>query len=458
MAKDGKSKLYMGVDVGGTKVLAALVRKSGAIVARKRCATPRGGTPEDALAAILKAMDDVLEKESAGPKDLAAIGLAVPGVADPDEGLVVFTPNMNLSGLSIVSAVKERFGVPVAPGDAVNMGTLGEKWLGAAQGAQSAVGIFVGTGIGGGVIVDGKILRGSREAAGEIGHIVMEVGGPLCGCGNEGCLEALASRSAIERDIRQAITEGRKTIITDLMADDQQVIKSSMLKRALSAGDPVVTEIMTRASEIIGYACLTVRHLLDPQVIVLGGGVIEACSKFVMPIVQQKIAGDALPGARPGCYVAASELGDDAVVLGAVALAQQARGDTPFRDALKKIPDYPAIKYVSLGEVAVGKDIYKTDIYIRGDGKVKQRDEQAARDRYATSHKIGPEELAKVCKGRPALLVIGMGRSGMASLTVEAEDFLRQRDISFVMEPNQRAVKAYNNANGRKALVLHVSC
>jgi glucokinase len=332
LAKTTREKLYLGVDVGGTKILAALVRPCGTVVARQRCDTPSQAAPKESLKAIRAAMRGALAAGGARPADLAAIGLAVPGVVDPDRGRVVVTPNMNLTGMAIRAAIRRSYRVPVAVGNDVNLGTLGERWLGAARGAASVVGIFVGTGIGGGVIVDGRLVRGAREAAGEIGHIVMLPGGPRCGCGNRGCLEALASRSAIERELRKAIAAGRRTVLRRLggKARGKGPIKSRALRRALKARDPVVVEVMHRAAEFLGYACLTVRHLVDPDVIVLGGGVMEACGDFVLPIVQKIVAADALPGARRGGEVVQSTLGDDAVALGAVAIAQELVGESPL--------------------------------------------------------------------------------------------------------------------------------
>lgn len=458
MARKVKEKLYLGVDVGGTKIMAAVIKASGAIEAREREPTPRKGTPQDALRAIMGVMSRALRGAGVSAKDLSAIGLAVPGVVDPDAGRVVVTPNMNLTGLEIQKPVERRYGVPVAVGNDVNVGTLGEKWLGAARYVQSAVGIFVGTGIGGGVIVDGKLLRGAREGAGEIGHIVMLPGGPLCGCGNRGCLEAMASRSAIERDIRAAIAAGRKTLVTGLIGKSRGPIRSKVLKDALEANDPVVTRVMRRASEILGYACLTVRHLVDPDLIVLGGGVIEACGKFVTPIVQKIVAGDALPGARPGGMVVESELGDDAVVLGAAALAQQHIGETPLEDAARLTPQYPKAAYSCAEKISIGGKVYTTDILVRGDGKVKKRGRKLSKEDLQESHDIGFEELERACKGSPMLLFIGTGHDGNAALTPQGEEFLRQRRIAFSALPTAKAVEAFNRAKGRKAAVFHVSC
>ncbi len=377
---------------------------------------------------------------------------------DTDAGRIVVTPNMNLSDKEIVPPVTERFGVPVALGNDVNMGTLGEKWLGAARAASSAVGIFWGTGIGGGVIVNGKLVRGAREGAGEIGHIVMQIGGPLCGCGNRGCLEALASRTAMERDIRQAIADGRESVATNLLGEEGDLMKSSVLKKALKADDPVVTEVMRRASEVLGHACLTVRHLLDPDVIVFGGGVIEACWRFALPIIRGIIRDDALDGARPGGYVARAELGDDAVVLGSVALARQASGEDPLAQIGEDLPEYPAITHIEFGEAVVGEKTYRKDIIIRGDGKVKKRKKKRVKRRHGTSHVIDPLELDRVVKGSPQTLFVGTGQSDTCSLTPEAEDYLHQRHITMHALPSAEAAEAYNRAPGRKAALIHLTC
>jgi len=216
MAKKKIGKIYLGIDIGGTKILAALARPSGKILARQRCATPRNAPPEEVLQTVVALVHQLLDAAKVRRRALQGIGLAVPGIVDPHEGRVVITPNMNLSGFEIVPPIESEFNVPVALGNDVNLGTLGEQWLGNAALADSAVGIFVGTGIGGGIIIDGRLINGHRGAAAEVGHLRMEKGGPRCGCGQHGCLEALASRTAIERDIRQAVANGRTTMLTTL--------------------------------------------------------------------------------------------------------------------------------------------------------------------------------------------------------------------------------------------------
>src|SRR5208283_1976461 len=357
-------RLYLGVDIGGTKIQASLVCESGSILGKQRQSTPRIGGPEQVLSMVESTIQEVLNQAKLDTTDLTAIGVAVPGVVEPKTGYVVVTPNMSLTGVAIGAHLEGRFRVPIAIGNDGNLGTYGEAWLGSARRARSALGIWVGTGIGAGLVHKGRLWRGARESAGEIGHIIMQIGGPVCGCGNHGCLEALASRTAIERDIRTALQAGGTSKLTELSGGDLSVIRSGAIRKALKADDPMVTSILHRAAETLGYGCLTVRHLIDPEVIVLGGGLIEACSDFMMPIVENIVGSDRLPGARDGGHVLLSALGDNAVVLGAVALARKQVGRSPFKKRYRVEPTYAEIARFSFGEIVVGKKAYDHDIYI----------------------------------------------------------------------------------------------
>ncbi len=453
-----QNRLYLGVDIGGTKVQASLVRESGEIIGRERCPTPRNAGPEHEVAAIEKCMDDMVRKGGISPNDLTAIGIAVPGVVDPDRGLVVVAPNMQLTGVALGPLLEARFKAPIIIGNDGNLGALGETWLGSARKAESVLYICVGTGIGSGFVQHGKLWRGDRESAGEIGHMIMHIDGPKCGCGNCGCFEALASRTAIERDIRDALAAGRTSVLTELAEGDLSVIRSGMIRKALDVGDELVTGVMRRAAEVLGYACINVRHLLDPEAIVFGGGVVEACSDFIMPIIENIVGRDPLPGAREGGRVLLSALGDDAVVLGAVAAARKRVGRSPFKKRFLVKPAYPEITRIGFGEISVGKDTYSHDIFITVSGKVKVRDESLAKGIYGSAHTVGPKELEKVCKGGPEILFIGGGKSGNVELTEDARRFLSQRSIKCETQPTVKAVDSYNKSKLRKAALMHITC
>lgn len=459
--KDGNAAaagVYLGIDVGGTKIQTSLVTQSGSVLSRHRCPSPRDGGPDSVLAAVVAAAEETMRSEGFEPARLTALGIAIPGVVDPQRGLVVVTPNMSLSGVLIGPYLEDRFRVPVALGNDCNLGALGESWLGAARGTASSITILVGTGVGSGIVRKGKLWAGARESAGEIGHIVSQIGGPQCGCGNFGCLEALASRSAIERDLRAAVAEGRATALTELVGGDLSIIRSKTLRDALDANDALVAEVMRRASEVLGYACLSVRHLLDPEVIVLGGGVVEACGHFMLPIIDGILESDQLAGACSGGHVALSALGDDAVVLGAAALAATKAGRNPFKERNSILPEYPKIGDATLGELVVGKKTFSTDVTIRVDGKVKKRKQAQVKLRHGTMHVLDAVEVRKLCRGGPEVIFVGTGHSSQLHLDEEARQFLGRRLIKVELLPTPQFAQAYNACSARKAALIHVTC
>ncbi len=451
-----KKDLYIGVDVGGTKILAALVTQAGAVTARKRMPTPRKAKGEHVLAAIGDIISVLMTEAGVDQTQVRGIGLAIPGVVAPDEGKVIVTPNMTLSGLTIGPALQKRLKIPVLIGNDVNLGTLGEAWLGAARDVDSVVGIFVGTGIGAGIVVHRQLVTGFRNAGGEIGHITMQIGGPECGCGNRGCLEALASRSAIERDIRAAIQNGRKSVVTKLTNGDLSVIKSSVLRRALKQEDEVVTGILRRASEMLGYACLTVRHLLDPEMIVLGGGVIEACGEFIVPIVEQVLGLHSMPGSIENTVIAVSQLGDDAVAIGAAALIRsqlEHQVGMPAEHTLHGLAT-PHIMCDARG-VRIDGVTYDGDVMIRADGRVKKPDFTLALndDGFAV---VRTKALAKLCdKGAPQTLIVGTDKPEHLTFSTKADALLQERGITRHVCSIPDALELYRKETGSRALYVH---
>ncbi|MBI3563639.1 MAG: ROK family protein [Elusimicrobia bacterium] len=315
-------KFYIGVDVGGTKIAAGLVSPDGDILGWEKASTPKAKTSAEVMRVIVRAVRDVIEDAGVKPRRLKGLGIGVPGLVDAKSGKVLVAPNLPIAGHPIAAELERRFGVPVAVGNDVNLGVLGEAWLGAGKGVDDFVGVFPGTGVGGGVVVGGKLLLGAHGAAAELGHIVLDPKGPKCGCGAHGCLEAYSSRTAIERDIRAGVKAGEKTDIQALNGGSLDRIKSKVLARALRHRDPLVTRVMRQAAERLGEGVVAIRHCFDPELFVLGGGVIEACGDFLLPIVKKRAGDDPLFKKIGPVRVTRPRLGDDAVVLGAVALAR----------------------------------------------------------------------------------------------------------------------------------------
>ena len=451
-------ELYLAVDIGGTKILAALVDASGIALCREKCPTPREKGHEPLCDTLEKTITGLLDKsDGVALGDITAMGIGVPGVVDMEQGLVVVTPNMGLSNTQLGPICEKLFGLPVVLGNDCNVGILGERWLGSARDAESAMGILVGTGVGGGFIQGSQVWSGSRGLAAEIGHIVMQIDGPLCGCGNRGCLEALASRTAIERDLHAAISAGRTSVLTELLTEENQLIRSGILRQALALGDTLVTEVIQHAADVLGHACLTVSHLLDPEVIVLGGGVIEACSEYMVPIIQKIVADDKLGTPEHVARVLVSSLGDDAVLLGATALARLHVGKNPFKKRYEVLPAYSPIDKRKNGNWEVGAKKYESDFFVTASGKAKRRKLLQDETEMTTPQCLTRQHLERPCRGGPHKLFIAAGSSGDISLTDDAQLYLQQRAIEWHVASLEKAMKAYNDFPHRKAAMVYLA-
>ena len=185
------------------------------------------------------------------------------------------------------------------------------------------VGIFVGTGIGGGLMLDGAPYSGFGHTAGEVGHMVLEVNGPKCGCGNKGCFEALASRTAIFQQIKAGVKDGQKTMLTDMLGDGLADLRSGDLRKAIRRGDKFVERVVESAAEYIGIATANLINILNPEVVILGGGVIEALADEMMGVIVETASDYAMPGAMRGVEIISSKLGDSAGITGAAVLARR---------------------------------------------------------------------------------------------------------------------------------------
>jgi glucokinase len=465
-----KKESYIGVDMGGTKILAVLVNAAGKVLHSYKELTRQDGTPlADQVAATI---DGVLAKASIDAKGIGGIGVAVPGVVDSQTGLFVVAPNLDIDDPDLVGALRKRYPVPVVIGNDVNFGTYAEAVLGAGRGAASSVGVFVGTGIGGGVVIDGVLRTGPEDLAGEIGHMVVMVDGPTCGCGAKGCWEALASRTAIERDIRQALADGKTSVISqlaDLNSSEESSadhIRSGALRKALKQGDPLITEVMTRVAHYLAAGVLTIRHLLDPDVIIFGGGVIEACGDFLMPLIEAEVRADTMTGSHDSMRLVVSQLEDDAVALGAAIFARGGVEDasackTPAPEEAPKAEGesgYPTLGQASFGTIVVDKREVANDIFIHPDGRLAKRRKKPVRAKYGTSHVVDREELEKLFGGKPCALVIGAGHSSMVRLAEDAQAWLAELGVEWQLLPTPEAAEAFNKLPGPKALLLHVTC
>lgn len=314
----------LAIDLGGTKIDAAVVDPQNNVVGRAKAKTEPWRGQDAVFERIVHTAGGALRDAGLDSRKLSAIGIGSPGPLDPDTGYIIETGNLRFKNFPLGPRLAEVFGCHVIVDNDVNVGTYGEFRAGAARGAQHVLGMFIGTGIGGGLIIDGALYHGFSKNAGEVGHMVIEAGGPKCGCGRRGCLEALASRTAITRDVRRAVKRGQKTMLTDLVGKEIEEIPSGALKDAFRADDKLTKKVVRRAAKYIGIGIGSLVNVMGPQVVVLGGGVIEAVGDQILETIDHYARKTAFDFSIKDVRIVPAELGDDAGVIGAAILAREA--------------------------------------------------------------------------------------------------------------------------------------
>jgi glucokinase len=319
-----RKDLIIGVDLGGTSMRALVVDSSYQILGEDKRRTKAKDKPRKLIEEIADLIEEAVDKADVKLSSIRAISIGAPGAVDPVGGIVREAPNLGWKDVRLGAKLKSILGVPVLVENDVNVGVVGEHALGAAQGSHDVLGVFVGTGIGGGLIFHDELYDGSRGAAGEVGHMVLMVDGPKCGCGQRGCAEALASRTAMERDVRAAVKEGHKSAVLEIMKErDHERMTSRIIQLALRRHDPVMRQVMERAQYYLGLLVANAVNLLDPECVVIGGGLADRMrDDFVKPI--REVAYDHFLQQRDahGIRILAGQLGDNAGALGAVVLAR----------------------------------------------------------------------------------------------------------------------------------------
>ena len=306
---------WVGIDLGGTKIY-AVVFDEGKVLAEAKAKTPTQGGPlavVDAMAAVVRDLGPVA--------DLTGVGVGAPGVVDPSDGTVRQAPNLPgwMEPFDVADALSTALdGVPVVLDNDVNVGTLAEHRLGAGQGADNLLGVFVGTGIGAGVVLDGVLRRGPTGAAGEIGHMIVRRGGRRCGCGGRGHLEAYAGRAAMERRARDLERKGRDTALVDLAPARRMT--SGVFVKALAARDAVATELIDDAIGALGVAIASATSLLDIPLVVVGGGLADRLGPAFVERVEEACRADVFPR-NPDLRIIPASLGDRGGSIGAALMA-----------------------------------------------------------------------------------------------------------------------------------------
>lgn len=316
--------LVAGFDLGGTKMLAAIYDDAWKDVARERVRINRD---KDIFAQIVELLEATLAKANVQASEIAGLGIGVPGPMDPAKGVITDSPNLGFHNFPMKKRLEEALGCPVWVDNDCSMATYGEHQLGAARGVDNVVGLFPGTGLGGGLIINGQLYRGSTGAAGEAGHMIVQMGGPLCGCGQQGCLEAFTSRLNVAKDAVAMAFRGQAPTVLDKAGKDLKLgkIRSGALREADLAGDQMVSRLIDHSADVLGLGMANLVNILNPEMIVLGGGLVDALGERYVDRARRAMQQHAMAFAGSSVTVVQSELGDDAVVKGAAKMFRDQR-------------------------------------------------------------------------------------------------------------------------------------
>ena len=308
----------IGIDVGGTKINAFRVTRDGTIVARSSAPTP-AHDEERTLATMIRLASALRTPE------VLAVGVGAAGLVDASDGVLRFAPNLAWRDLPIAARMRDALNLPCQVDNDANVAAYGEYRFGAGRGYRHMLLVTVGTGIGGGIVSDGRLFRGAHGFAAEIGHIIVEPDGPLCGCGNRGCWEQVAAGRAIDRMGEREAREHDSTL-RRLAGGDPEKVTGRLVTEAASLGDAAARRILAEAGRRLGQGIAGLVNVLDPQVVVVGGGAIVAGDLLLDPAraaFREAVEG---PEHRPGIPIVAAELGNDAGAVGAAALALEELG------------------------------------------------------------------------------------------------------------------------------------
>ena len=318
-----------GIDVGGTNMQAAVVGEDGAVLGQARRGTPTTAAAHEVTAEIAGALRDALASAKLEAADLKGVGVGWPGAVDEDAGTITTAVNLPvLKGtFPLADALSAEIGAPARLRNDVQVATDGEFAFGAGRQYRSLLGVFWGTGVGGGIVLDGRPWIG-RGAAGEIGHVVVREGGRRCPCGRRGCMEAYAGRAAMELRARREVKRGKRTVLFEIMEEKgRDRLTSGMWERALRDGDPLATTLLDRAVRALGTGVASTLNILDVEAVVIGGGLGERLGKHYLDRIRAEIMSHLFADDRPP-DIRLSELGDMAGAIGAALLGAQSASES----------------------------------------------------------------------------------------------------------------------------------
>jgi glucokinase len=315
-------RIWIGFDLGGTKMLCQVFDAEFNALARYREKTRGHEGAEVGMGRIVQAIHQALRPLDIDASEVAGIGVGCPGPLDLDAGVILKAPNLGWQNVAVKAPLEQEFGCPTYILNDVDAGVYGEYRFGAGRGSRCVLGVFPGTGIGGGCVYEGEVIRGKTGSCMEVGHMQIAPGGPLCGCGRRGCLETVASRLAISAAAVQAAYRGEAPYLMEHYGTDLMKIRSKTLREAIANGDSRIEDIVRNAARQIGIAIGNLVNLLLPDTIILGGGLVEAMPDLFIGPARAAAQKRVMPAFVESFEVKAAKLGDDCGVFGAAAWVQ----------------------------------------------------------------------------------------------------------------------------------------
>ncbi len=314
-------KPVLAVDLGGTKILAAIISRNGEVLAREYSLTQADAGKDAVVERLIAAIDHILKTSGMTPLGLTAISIAAAGVIDDSKGIVTKSPNLpGWTDVPLKSIIESRFGVPAFVINDANAAAIGEHRLGAGRGARDFLFVTVSTGIGGGVIIDGKLYTGVSGGAGEFGHMTIDINGERCSCGNYGCFELLASGTALAKEAVKRIRQGEKSSLVGMVNGRLEDIAAEKVEDAAEAGDTLSREVILQIATCLGVGLVNLVNIFNPEVIVIGGGLSKMGDVLLEP-ARGVVRDRAFRLLAEAVRIVPAELGDDAGIFGAAQFA-----------------------------------------------------------------------------------------------------------------------------------------
>ena len=327
MSASVPSRYILGVDLGGTNIVVGAATEDGTADYAMRSEPTRADQGADAVVdRIVRMIETCLRETSAATgatrADFLGVGVGAPGPLDRERGIVLTTPNLGWQNFPLRDVIAERVGLPVRLDNDANCATMGEWWMGAAKGGRNVVGVTIGTGIGGGLILDGRLYHGSSDIAGEIGHTTIDVTGRRCKCGNYGCLEAYASGPSIAERAREQLQGDHESIMYTLVDGELERLTAAIVYDAAKKGDETALDVVRETARFLGAGIANLLNVFNPDVVVIAGGVTQAGNTLFDPL-RREVRRRAFAAAVEACRIVPGALPGTAGVVGAVAAFKQ---------------------------------------------------------------------------------------------------------------------------------------